>query len=98
MLEIVGRAPPGIVIAKPELAVAPPPSRTVTVITAVPVRPVAGVMLTVRLLPVPPKTMFADGTSNASEEVPLTRRVEAAVSASPIVNGIGPVDVLAVIN
>ena len=50
------------------------PSLTVTVIVVVPVCPAAGVSVTVRLAPLPPKTMFAFGTSAGLVELPLTVR------------------------
>src|SRR3989442_14584593 len=67
------------------------PSLTVTVITALPVWPAAGVTVTVRLAPLPPKTMFAFGTRVVFPELPLTTRLAAAVSASPTVNASGQV-------
>src|SRR5689334_4881932 len=50
-------------------------------------------MLTVRFDPLPPKTMFALGTSVGLEDEALTTRLLAADSASPTVNTIAPVDV-----
>ena len=73
------------------------PSLTVTVIIAVPVCPVAGVTLTVRLAPLPPNTMFALGTSVVLEELPLTVKLPDAVSASPTVNAIAAVAVFMVV-
>src|ERR1043166_1973788 len=67
------------------------PSFTVTVMIAFPVWLVAGVTLTVRLLPEPPKTMLAFGTSVGLEEGPLTAKLPGAVSASFTVKARGPV-------
>src|SRR5256885_17039041 len=67
------------------------PSLTVTVIVALPVWLVAGVMLTVRLAPEPPNTMLAFGTSVGLEEEPLTTKLSGGVSASLTVKAIGPV-------
>src|SRR5204863_4539881 len=61
------------------------PSLTVTVIVAVPNWLAAGVSVTVRFASVPPKTMFAFGTSVWTDELPLTVRFAAGVSASPTV-------------
>src|SRR5215216_2636189 len=57
---------------------------------AVPNRLAAGVTVTVRLLPLPPKPMFAAGTRLVFDELPASVSAEAAVWASPIVNGTGP--------
>src|SRR5438093_3806512 len=73
------------------------PSLTVSVILLVPVWPAAGVTVTVRLDPLPPKTMFALGTKVRFVEVPLTKRLPAAVSASPTVNASGPTAVPTVV-
>ena len=70
------------------------PSRTRTVIVAVPVRFRAGVILSVRFDPLPPKTMLAFGTSVVFEDEPLTIRLETLVSRSLMVNGIAAVCVL----
>src|SRR5262245_55693042 len=69
------------------------PSLTVTVIVAVPNWFVAGVTVTFRLAPLPPKTMFPLGTSVGLDELPLAVRLAAAVSASPTVKAIVAVDV-----
>ena len=50
-------------------------------------------MLTVRFEPLPPKRMFAFGTSVGLDDDPLTSRLLAADSASPAVNAIAPVEV-----
>src|SRR6266487_2129028 len=65
-------------------------SLTVTVMVALPVWWVAGVTLTVRLAPEPPKTRLAFGTSVGFEEEPVTTRLPGAVSASFTVKAIGP--------
>src|SRR6266568_1565453 len=79
--------------AKGELAVLVP-SLTVRVRGATPVWPAAGVRVTVRLLPLPPKTMLALGRRAVFEELPETVRLPAAVSRSATVKGIGPVGIL----
>jgi len=63
---------------------------TVTVMVAVPVCPAAGVTVTVRLAPLPPNAMLAFGTRVGLEELPLTVKLAAAVSASPTVKASGP--------
>ncbi len=80
------------VSTKGSLAVSAP-SLTVTVIVAVPLWFAAGVTVTVRLAPLPPNTMFAVGTSVGLDELPLSVRLPAAVSASPTVKAIAPVPV-----
>ena len=65
-------------------------SLTVTVIVAVPVWFGAGVTVTVRLAPVPPKTMLATGTRVELVVAPVSVRLPAAVSASPTVSANGP--------
>jgi len=67
------------------------PSLTVTVMVALPVLPDAGVTVTVRFAPEPPSTMLAVGTKVVEEEVLVSVRFAAGVSASPIVNGIAGV-------
>src|ERR1051325_81411 len=63
------------------------PSLTVTVIGATPVWPEAGVMVMVRLVPLPPKEIFAGlfGTRVELAQLPDTVRLVAGVSASPMV-------------
>src|SRR6266511_3277723 len=92
MQEIVGGVlPEGLTIStKVSLAVSAP-SLTVTVIVAVPVCPAAGVTVTVRLAPLPPKTMLPLCTNVGLDELPLTVRLPAAVSTSPTVKLIAPV-------
>lgn len=48
-----------------------------------------------RFAPLPPKTIFAFGTSVVFEEVPVTTKAAAAVSASLTLNASAPVDVFA---
>src|ERR1051325_1434915 len=73
------------------------PSLTVTLIVAVPVWLAAGVTVTVRLPPLPPKTMFASGTNVGLDELPLRVKLPAAVSTSPTVKLIGPTATPAVV-
>ena len=95
-MEIVGGVFGGVPVTLrrklvPAVAV---PSLTVTVIVVVPVWPVAGVIVIVRFVPDPPKTMLVLGTSVVFDEVPVTLRFAGAVSASPTVKPIGPTTVL----
>src|SRR5437667_276847 len=60
---------------------------------AVPVWLRAGVTVTVRLAPEPPKTMLATGTKVGLEEAPERVRLPAAVCESPTVVAIGAVAV-----
>ena len=61
------------------------PSLTLTVIVADPFWLAAGFTVTVRLAALPPKTMFALGTSVVLDELPVKVRFAAAVSTSPTV-------------
>ena len=47
-------------------------------------------IVAVRLLALPPKTIFAFGTSTGFEELPVSARLAAGVSTSPTVNVIAP--------
>ena len=67
------------------------PSLTVTVIVAVPNWLAAGVAVSVRAAPEPPKTRFVLGMSVGSEDVAATVSEPAAVSTSPIVTASAPV-------
>src|ERR1035438_6311832 len=73
---------------KVELAVLVP-SLTVTVMGTTPVWPAAGVTVTVRLLPLPPKTMLALGISVVLAEAADNARLAAGVSRSPTVKVMG---------
>ena len=95
MLEIVGGVFTAVTVRRNESVALDVPSLTVTVIVAVPVWPLAGVIVTVRLLALPPKTIFAFGTSVVLEDPPVTTRLEAGVSASPTVNAMAGVAVSA---
>ena len=61
------------------------PSLTITVIGATPICPAVGLTVTVRLLPLPPKTMFILETSAEFDENPDKVRTDAGLSASPTV-------------
>src|ERR1035437_5550087 len=76
------------ITAKMELAVFVP-SLTVIVMGATPAWPPAGVTVTVRLLPLPPKTMLALGTKAVLAEVADRARLAAGVSRSATVNPMG---------
>src|SRR3954466_9736890 len=85
---------PPTVSRKLLLAVAPLPSVTVIVIVELPLCPAAGVMVTVRLAPLPPKTILLVGARVGLDDCAERRRLATGVSASPIVNGIAGVGVL----
>src|SRR5260221_5125182 len=63
------------------------------VMVAVPNWFAAGVTVTVRLLPLPPKTMLAGGTRVGLEELELKVSSVAGVVSSPTVNGMAAVEV-----
>src|SRR6267378_5018914 len=67
------------------------PSLTATVILALPVWPETGVMVTVREVPVPPKTIAEGLTSERLSEVPDRIRLAAGASISLMVKGSGGV-------
>src|SRR5271155_253207 len=96
MAEIVGGVSTGRAATtlswKVVLAVALP-SLTVTVMLATPLWPAAGVIVTVRLLLAPPKTMLLVGTTDGVSEAAERVRLDAAIAVSPIVKGIGGVAV-----
>jgi hypothetical protein len=69
------------------------PSLTEIVMSVLPLWFAAGVTFTVRFAPLPPKTILPFGTSAVEEELAESVRLAAAVSASPIVNGIAAVAV-----
>src|SRR5436309_1908959 len=54
-------------------------------------------MLTVRLLPLPPKRMFSGGTRTRFEERPVRVKPPAAVWESPILKARGPVGLSSVV-
>ena len=62
------------------------PSLTVMVMLARPVWPDSGVIVTVRLLLLPPKAMSVGSTRVGLSELPESVRFAAGVSASPMVN------------
>ena len=70
------------------------PLLTVTVIVAVPPWFAAGVTVTVRLEPLPPKTMFALGTRLVFDEEPVRSNESSGMTGSLTVKLIGPVELL----
>ena len=70
------------------------PSVALSVIVEVPVCPLAGVTVTVRLVSVPPMTTFALGTKVVFDDALFTDRMDVFSSASPIVKGSALVAVL----
>ncbi len=69
------------------------PSLTVSVIVAVPDWPATGVIVTVRVAPLPPNTRFPADTSAGLDDDPVITRLMTVVSVSVTVKLIGPVDV-----
>src|SRR5439155_3811293 len=86
------RVGPGLSVATRFVLVLFGPSFTVTVMVALPVCPAAGVTVTVRLAPLPPNTIFPRGTSPGLDDAALNCRFAGAISASPTVNAMGPVE------
>src|SRR5262245_66310375 len=91
MSEIVGASFTELTVSTNGSLAERAPSLTVTVIVAVPDWPAAGVTVTVRLAPLPPKRMLRKGTSVGLDDPPLSIRVPAGVWAPPTVNVSGPV-------
>lgn len=83
MVEIVGS--PFTVNVKLDVAVRPPPFVTVSVMVAVPLCPTAGVNVTVREAPAPPKTRFAFGSTVVLLDDPVTINDATGVTLSPTV-------------
>src|SRR5436190_797089 len=92
MFEIVGASFTALTVSTKVSLVDSEPSLTVTVMVVEPNRLAVGVTVTVRMAPLPLKTTLPFGTRAGLEEVPVTIRLVAAVSASPTVKGRGPVD------
>ena len=92
-----GELPEGLTVNTNVVLDASEPSLTLTVTVAVPNLSAAGVAVTVRLDPLPPKIRLLSGNRVGLDEEPVTRRLSALVSASPTVKGIGPVDEFSVI-
>ena len=85
---IVGASLTPLTVSKNELVEDNVPSLTTRVIVLLPKVLVRGKRLTVRSLPLPPKTMFVFGTRLVLDDEPERTKVSAAVSKSPIVKGI----------
>src|SRR4051794_45769 len=90
---MVGRSLTGLTVSTKELVVLLTPSLTVTEIVLAPNWLVAGVMIKPRLVPLPPNTRFPLGTNIGLDELPVTTRLPAGVSTSPIVKAITGVTV-----
>src|SRR6185503_18179903 len=79
-----------VTVSRKLVALVAPPSLTVRVMVTVPLCPAAGVTVTVRALPAPPKTMLPTGTSVGFVVLPLRVRLPAGVSTSLTVRDNGP--------
>src|SRR5262245_6526013 len=87
----VGGSLTEVTVRTKEFVAARTPSLTIIAIREVPKRFVAEVMVTVRLLSDPPKTMLLRGTNVVLVEVLERMSEPAAVSGSPMVKGIAAV-------
>ena len=87
-----GRLLGELTLSKKVLLALSDPSLTLSVMRASPNWSATGVTITVRFDPEPPKTILLSGTNAGFEEAPLTTRVSGAVSTSPMVKPIGPVE------
>src|SRR5262249_27517062 len=83
---IVGGSFAELIVSRNELLADTVPSLTEMVMVLVPKTFAAGVMVAVRLLPEPPKTILAFGTRAVLDEVALRINESGGVSASPITN------------
>ena len=94
MVESVGASLVGLTVRVKVRLVRPKfVSTTEIVMAAMPARLVAGVMVTVRLAPLPPKTMLEFGTRFVSEDMPDRVSSAAGVTESPTVKGMAGVGV-----
>src|SRR5206468_387706 len=75
------------------LADAPSESATVMAIVAVPDWFAAGIRVSVRLGPLPPKTIFPSGLTLQRRSSDLTVKLSAVLSTSPMENGMAAVGV-----
>src|SRR5437867_12659562 len=98
MLDIVGASFTAFTVTTKLVLALYCPSLTFTVIVAVPFWLAAGLTVTVRFDPDPPKTMLLVGTSVALDEPLLNVRLPAGVSASPTVKVSAPVAVSAAVD
>src|SRR6185503_11570650 len=87
-----GRFGAATVTVKLVLVEPPLPSVTVNVMIAEPDRCPAGVTMSARLVPLPPRTMLLSGTSDVSDDDAVTVNRSAGVSTSLTANGSTPVD------
>ena len=86
MLEIVGRSLTELTVSRNVSLAVAAPSPTVIVIVAVPNLSATGVTVTVRLAPLPAKTILPTGTSAGLDDAPVSVKASAAVSTSPTLN------------
>ena len=91
MLEMVGGSLTAVTVTTNSSKALAAPSLTVMRMVAVPDWLGAGVTVTVRSAPEPPRTTLATGTRAVFDDVPVTVRLPAAVSASPTVKATAPV-------
>ena len=84
--------PCGSTVTVKRTGVARVPSLTHSSMSALPLCPAAGVMVTVRLAPLPLRTMLAFGTRVMFEDAPVTVSAEAAVASSATVKASAPVE------
>src|SRR5580765_5750985 len=97
MAEMAGGVFAALTVNRKLLLARAAPSLTARVMSAVPNWLVAGRTFTVRLEPLPPKMMFATGTREGFDELPVTTRVPGASSTSPTVKGMSPVAVFSAV-
>src|SRR5689334_18070422 len=81
--EITGGSFTGVTVSTKFVLRDSAPSLTVIVMVALPLWFVAGVTVTVRLLPLPPKTMLFVGTRVVLEDALFRVKLPAGVSESP---------------
>ncbi len=93
MLEMVGASFTAVTVRTNSSKAVAVPSLTVMRMVVVPDWLAAGVRVTVRLAPVPPRTMLATGTRAVLDDVLVSVRLPAAVSTSPTVKGTAGVGV-----
>ena len=89
--EMTGKEWTALTVNKKLALLAAAPSLTVMVIVALPNWFAAGVTVTVRMAPLPPKTMFALGTRVGLEEAPESVKLATGESTSATMKGTTPV-------
>src|SRR5260221_11145917 len=90
MADTVGRSFTGTIVTRKEFETPLTPSLRRMLMVVVPDWLAAGVMVTLRVAPVPARTIFLTGTRAGLDEVAFRSKSSGGVSVSPIVKASGP--------